>query len=88
MKIFLLALTMFLTGCTTVVPVTQGWPEPPGLQSMQPCPELKKLESNPKLSDVARTVTLNYSEYYGCVIKLEAWQEWYQKQQIIHKGLK
>jgi hypothetical protein len=88
MKTILLTLTMFLTGCTTVVPVTQKWPEPPGLQSMQPCAELKKLEPNAQLSDVAKTVAHNYTEYYTCLIKLEAWQEWYAKQEIIHKGLK
>ena len=88
MKILLLTLTLFLSGCTTVVPVTQRWPEAPGLQSMQPCPDLKKLENNPQLSDVAKTVTHNYTEYYACVVKLEAWQEWYQKQKLIHEGLK
>lgn len=88
MKIILLSLALLLTGCSTTVPVTQKWPEAPGLQSMQPCPELQKLGTDPKLSDVARTVTLNYTEYYSCVVKLEAWQEWYAKQQIIHQGLK
>jgi hypothetical protein len=87
-KTILLALTLFLTGCASVVPVTQTWPEAPGLQSMQPCAELKKLPDSPQLSDVAKTVTHNYTEYYQCVIKLEAWQEWYKKQEIIHKGLK
>lgn len=88
MKTIFLAFVLALSGCTSVVPITQTWPEPPGLQSMQPCSELKKLEANPQLSDVAKTVTVNYTEYYACVVKLEAWQEWYQKQQIIHKGLK
>lgn len=88
MKTLLLATALLLSGCSTVVPVTQKWPEAPGLQSMQPCPELQKLKADPQLSDVARTITLNYSEYYTCVIKLEAWQEWYAKQQIIHQGLR
>ena len=88
MKTLLLAIALLVSGCTTVVPVTQTWPEPPGLQSMQSCPELQKLDSTAKLSDVARTVTMNYSEYYACLVKLEAWQEWYLKQQLIHKGLK
>lgn len=70
------------------MPVAQKWPEAPGLQSQQPCGELKQLETNPQLSDVARVITHNYSEYYQCVVKLEAWQEWYAKQQIIHKGVK
>ena len=88
MKTLALAVTLLVSGCTTVVPVTQKWPEPPGLQSMQTCPELQKLQPDPKLSDIARTVTINYSEYYSCVVKLEAWQEWYKKQELIHKGSK
>jgi hypothetical protein len=87
-KTLLIALTLCLGGCSTVVPVAQKWPEAPGLQSMQPCGELQKLPMDAKLSDVAKTVAYNYNEYYTCVIKLEAWQEWYQKHQIIHKGLK
>lgn len=88
MKLLLLALALFLTACSTAVPVTQSWPPPPGLQSQQPCTELQKLPEDAKLSDVAKTVTINYSEYYACVVKLEAWQEWYAKQQIIFQGLK
>jgi hypothetical protein len=87
-KSVLLALALFLTGCSTTVPVTQSWPPAPGLQSQQPCAELQKLPEDAKLSDVAKTVTVNYSEYYACVVKLEAWQEWYKQQQIIFQGLK
>lgn len=88
MKSLLLALALFLTGCSTTVPVTQAWPPAPGLQSQQPCAELQKLPEDAKLSDVAKTVAHNYTEYYACVVKLEAWQEWYAKQQIIFQGLK
>lgn len=87
MKALLLVLVL-LTGCSTVVPVKQSWPEPPGMQSMQGCPELKKLNPDSKLSDVAKTINQNYTEYYQCVIKLEAWQEWYQQQKIIHESVK
>jgi hypothetical protein len=48
---------------------------------------LKKLPDTPQLSDVAKTVTVNYSEYYTCAVKLDAWIEWYQKQKIIFEGL-
>lgn len=88
MKTLLLALTLGLTGCATVVPVTQRWPEPPGLQSQQPCGELQQLPQNATLSQVAQVVSKNYTEYYSCVVKLEAWQQWYKQQQIIHKDLK
>jgi hypothetical protein len=79
---------LLLTGCSTVVPVTQKWPEAPGLQSMQACPRLEKLPDTTTLSGVAKTVSANYDQYYTCLIKLEAWQEWYQKQKLIHEGLK
>jgi hypothetical protein len=55
---------------------------------MQPCPPLQLLPQETSLSEVAKTVANNYSEHYACVIKLEAWQEWYKKQELIHKGLK
>ena len=87
MKVLLLTLAL-LTGCTTVVPVTQKFPEAPGLQATQACPPLQKLVDNTTLSIVAKTVVVNYTEYYQCAVKLEAWQEWYQKQKLIHQGLK
>lgn len=88
MKSLILAVVLLLGGCSTVVPVTQRWPEPPGLQATKSCPKLQKLEQDPKLSDVAQTVAHNYDEYWICAIKLDAWIEWYQKQSIIHKELK
>lgn len=88
MKVLLLSLALVLSGCTSVVPVTQTWPEAPGLQSQQPCQPLQQLGPQTSLSEVAKTVAANYSEHYNCVLKLEAWQEWYAKQQLIHQGLK
>jgi len=87
MKALLLSL-LLLSGCTTVVPVTQRWPDAPGMLATQSCSKLQKLEPNPQLSDVAQVVTNNYNEYWNCAIKLDAWIEWYQKQSIIHKELK
>jgi hypothetical protein len=86
-KTLLLSL-LLLTGCASVVPVTQIWPEAPGLQSMQACGTLKTLGPDTTLSQVAEVINHNYSEYWQCVVKLEAWQEWYRKQETIHKGLK
>lgn len=88
MKILAILTALLISGCSTVVPVTQKWPEPPGLQATKPCAKLATLEQDPKLSQVAKTVTANYDEYWNCSIKLDAWIEWYQKQEIIHKGLK
>lgn len=83
-----LLLVLLLTGCATVVPVTTSFPEAPGLQSSVACPNLTKLAEDAKLSDIAKAITTNYTEYYQCAVKLDAWIEWYQKQKIIFQGLK
>lgn len=88
MKLALLISTTLLAGCTTVVPITQRWPEAPGMQATKKCPDLQKLAPDPKLSQVAKTVSDNYSEYYQCAVKVDAWIDWYNQQQIIHQGLK
>jgi hypothetical protein len=88
MKILALSLILLLSGCSTTVPVTAKFPEAPGTLVQEPCQQLKKLEDTAKLSDVAKTVTVNYSEYYLCAVKLEAWQRWYREQKIIYEGLK
>ena len=81
MKYVLIAL--LLAGCGTVVPVTARFPEPPAKGAMTACPNLQKLTDNAKLSDVANTVAVNYSTYYECAVKTDAWQEWYNIQRII-----
>ena len=87
MKILAILLALTLSACTTVVPVTAKFPEAPGLQAQTPCPQLKKLSETAQLSDVAKTVTVNYTEYYTCAVKVDAWTEWYLKQKIIFEGL-
>jgi hypothetical protein len=72
-----------VSGCATAVPVTARFPEPPGRGAMTVCPDLQKLNNGAKLSDVATTVTVNYSTYYECAVKTDAWQEWYNIQKII-----
>ena len=83
-----LLLVLLLTGCATTVPITVSVPEAPGLQSTIACPSLVKLAEDAKLSDIAKTITVNYTEYYTCAVKNDAWIEWYQKQKIIFEGLK
>lgn len=86
MKYALLLTAVLLSGCSTVVPVTAKFPEPPGRNAMERCPQLQKLKDDPALSDVARTVTMNYSTYYECAVKADTWQEWYQVQKNIFEG--
>ena len=86
--IFALVIMVILSvsGCATAVPVTAKFPEPPGKGAMTVCPDLQKLNNNAKLSDVANTVTVNYSTYYECAVKADAWQEWYRIQKHISEG--
>ena len=81
-------LSLLLTGCSTVVPVTQKFPEAPGRAAMTACPQLQKLSEDAKLSDISRTVTVNYGTYYECAVKTDAWIECYQKQQQIFENIK
>lgn len=86
MLAFILILFL-LSGCSTTVPVTAKFPEAPRF-SMQTCPQLQKLNTDAKLSDVASTVTVNYNTYYDCAVKNDAWIEWYQIQKHIFESVK
>jgi hypothetical protein len=91
-KLFFLVVFVILaflaTGCSTVVPVTQRFPEAPGNVAMTPCPQLQKLAEDAKLSDISKTVTVNYGTYYECAVKTDAWIEWYNIQKEIFNKLK
>lgn len=78
---------MMLSGCSTTVPVTAKFPEAPKY-STETCPQLQKLTDDAKLSDVAKTVNVNYSTYYECAVKNDAWIEWYQIQKNIFESVK
>ena len=88
MKLLAIALVFTLSACTSVVPVTTKWPDAPGVLVQEPCPDLQKLQESPQLSEVAKTIAGNYSEYYQCAAKLDAWQRWYREQKIIYEGLR
>jgi hypothetical protein len=81
-------ITVMLVGCSTTVPVNRKFPEAPNKLAMENCPNLKKLDDNAKLSDVANTVSINYSTYYECAVKVDTWVEWYQIQKQIFEGVK
>ena len=86
MKYWAIAILLCLTGCSTVVPVVAKFPDAPGQLVSQPCPNLKKLNDDAALSTIARTITENYTSYYECAVKLDAWIEWHAKQKIIFEG--
>ena len=87
MKLIVLTIALSLTACSTVVPVSVKFPEAPGRQAQVACPSLQKLKDDAKLSDISRTVTINYSTYYECAGKTDAWIEWYEIQRRIFEGV-
>ena len=87
MKYLIIVLLLCLTGCSTTVPVTAKFPEASTVLKQQ-CPPLAKLKDDAKLSDVANTVTINYSTYYECAVKVDGWIEWYEVQKQIFESVK
>jgi len=81
-------LMLAITGCSTVVPVVAKFPDAPGQSAMVPCPQLEKIPDDARLSDIARSVTQNYTTYYACAVKSDAWIEWYHIQKKIFEGAK
>jgi len=87
MKLIILAISTILVGCSTPVPITPKFPQAPDAL-MQPCPDLKKLEKDAKLSDVARTVVENYTLYHECSLKSQTWVEWYKAHKKVFEDVK
>lgn len=90
MKKYLVIIMLMLTGCAATKPpvvVAPEWPDAPGKQSLEPCGKLEKLPENAvELSDVATVVVDNYSAYYKCSVKVDAWIEWYNLQKEVYEG--
>jgi len=87
MKYLTILFVTLLTGCSTTVPVVAKFPEVPQ-HLLVKCPQLNKVSNDAKLSDVSKTITMNYTEYYTCAVKNDAWIEWYQVQKKIFEELK
>jgi phage FluMu protein Com len=85
-KYLALFLLILMSGCSTVVPVTVKFPDAPDRIKIK-CPQLKTLNEDAKLSDIAKTVTDNYTTYYECAVKNDSWIEWYETQKIIFEKL-
>lgn len=83
-----LLIAVLLTGCSSLVPITQKFPELPQA-IIEACPDLEKLPADTKkLSDVVSNVSKNYGTYYECQAKQEAVQEWYKSQKQIFETVK
>jgi hypothetical protein len=87
MKYITCLLLVLLTGCTSLVPVKAKFPDVPE-RLMVKCPQLEQVSETPTLSDVAKTVTNNYTTYYECAVKHDAFVEWYNIQKNIFESVK
>lgn len=85
--VLIMLMALVLVGCSTPTPVARKFPEVPA-RILEKCPNLQKLNDDAKLSDVAKTVTNNYTTYYECAVKNDAWIEWYQIQKHIFEEVK
>ena len=83
MRRLLLIALILLTGCSTVVPVKQKFPEVPK-ELMESCPELQTISETDKLSEVLKVVTNNYAQYQECRVKVDTWVDWYNSQREIY----
>jgi hypothetical protein len=85
--VIFIILAFMVTGCSTTVPIIAKFPQAPE-RLMQSCPQLQKLENEAKLSDIAKSVTNNYTKYHECSIQNESWIEWYKTQKQIFESVK
>ena len=86
MKYIICFSLVLLTGCS-VVPVKANFPDVPE-RLMVKCPQLEKVSETPTLSDVTKTITNNYTTYYECAVKHDAFIEWYNIQKNIFESVK
>jgi hypothetical protein len=73
-----------LSACSTTAPVVAKFPDVPSVL-MEKCPPLQTIEKQDSVSiiDITKNVTVNYTSYYECGIKVENWIEWYKDQKKI-----
>jgi hypothetical protein len=78
-----IVLAFLITACSTAVPLTAGFPEAPAMLK-EKCPELKTIPGEKvTIIEFTRTVSENYTTYYQCAGRTEAWIDWYNQQKKI-----
>jgi hypothetical protein len=83
MRIALLGLVSLLAACSTAVPLTQNFPQAPVIL-MEKCPELKTIQGEKvTIVEFTKTVSENYTTYYQCAGRTDAWIDWYNQQKKI-----
>jgi hypothetical protein len=83
MKVIILSLVLFLSACSTTVPVKQKFPVAPK-ELLEKCPQLNTVEQGKTaITDLVKTVVENYKLYYQCSLKQEGWSDWYTEQKEV-----
>jgi|688.fasta_scaffold1560267_2 hypothetical protein len=83
MKWAVLLIAVAVSGCSTLVPVKQKWPDAPAALQ-EKCPQLKELgKDQTTLRDLLMVMIDNYAAYYACAGRAHGWQDWYQEQKKI-----
>lgn len=87
-KLFLLLPVFLLAGCLESVPVKRNFPDIPA-ELKTACPELEEATKETKeLSKLLDVVVVNYTTYYECRVKVDAWLEWHKEQKKIFEEVK
>jgi hypothetical protein len=88
MKYIILSLVVFLSACSTPVPVKQKFPEVPKAL-VERCESLKKIEGDRvAITEMLKVVVQNYGMYYECAAKVDGWNDWYLEQKRIYESIK
>ncbi len=83
MKYIALVFVLFLSACSTVVPVKQEFPVAPQIL-LERCPDLMQIDDGKNtLREMLKVVIQNYATYYQCAEKTHGWQNWYSEQKKI-----
>jgi len=87
MKYVLLSLVLWLSACSTPVPVRQEFPVAPAAL-LERCPDLLTIDDGKNsMRDMLKVVIQNYALYYQCAEKTHGWQDWYGQQKKIHESV-
>ena len=88
MKYIILSLAVFLSACSTPVPVKQKFPDVPKAL-VERCENLKKIEGDKvAITEMLKVVVQNYGMYYECAAKVDGWNDWYLEQKRIYESVK
>lgn len=83
--IIILATILLLSGCTTLVPIKQKFPDAPK-SLLEKCPELNQAgENSTDITEFLKVIITNYQLYYECSNKQDGWIDWYNGQKRINK---